>query len=775
MDSTFTRILKRLEIFFLYATLAVVPLIFTPATTELFELPKYTAFYFCTFAALMCFLGRSVLLKHLSWRRTPLDLPLVALWIAMLFGSALSLSPYESFFGDFSFLGISFLALSAFIIYYWLLVQHVVSLRQVFNCLLIILSSGLVGVLYFMCRTFNWFNLPASLLAINPLAVSNTVWGLFLIILVVAALTMLAIRRTSLPVTLLSAVVLVLSLAGILLIGFSVIWILLAVAVALSLIFFLTYLDQLRSWWSSLAFGLLVGAILFSVLGTPAWFTSRRPAEVNLGYTYSWNIAHDAFVKGSWKNRIVGTGPGTYIYNFSLLRPAELNLEPFWTSRFYHSASTALDWLTENGLVSSLLWIGIMLIILGVVFATWFKTIQDIRKLGGYSIPGEFTSTPPDESPLIFWGVTVCWLMLAVGVCVLSLGAAHLVLFWALAACLVSASFALGSTPVSYKEISLRTTPQYALILSFGFILIFTGIIVLGIYFTRFITAELVYTKSTTAKLDDRITLLNKAIELNGSRAFFYLNLGDAWLAKAVELSQDEKRVNESYLSLSAAIQSAKTATTIAPTNVAGWQLLSTAYTAATSVTPDAATWIAQSLTRAVELDPANPIIQVSLSNIHASNKQYPEAIADLNRAITLKPNFLEAYVRLGIVYEAQGKTKEALESLQRGFAYGKNNADYLVQFGRYYFNGKGENYEAIAEVLFQQAVYLNPSHSDGLFSLAVLKERQGKKAEALELYRKVLVLNPGNKELIAKINSLSAPSDASADTTPAPTTKKAR
>ncbi len=758
METSFTNFLKKVEALFLYATIGLIPLIFYPATSEPFELSKYTVFFALTFAALMCFLGRSMLLKQVVWRRTPLDASLLLLWSALLLGSIFSLTPYESFFGDFTFLGVSWLAVTSFIIFYWLLVQHLTTLQQVWRCLLVLLGAGLVATVYFLLQVFKAVPFPTWLSTSNPVSASNSAWGLFLIILVVASLTVLAIHRAAVGASLLAAVTLFVSVAGLLFVGSQMVWILLAVALGLTLMFFLTYLDQLRSWWSSLAFSLLVVAILFAILGTPAWFTANRPGQIDLGYGHSLAIARDSFVKGSWKNRLLGSGPSTYIYTFSTLRPAAVNAELFWNSRFYHSASSALDWFTENGLVSSLLWIGIGLIGLGIIFATWFKSVRDLKLYRSDTL-----STPrASESPLIFWGVATVWLTLVIGLVVLNVGAAHWVLFWAFTACLVATSFALGSTAVTYKEISLRATPQYALIISFGFILLFTGLIILGIYFGRFVQAEIIYTKSLFSKGEERISLLNQALRLNTNRSFFYLNLADAWLAQARQLSTEPDRANESYQALSTAIQAAKTVTTLAPYNVASWQILASVYTSAASLAPDATNWIGQSLERARELEPSNPLVYVALATVQANNQQFAEAVGNLEQAISLKPDLLEAYFRLGLLYEANDQTPLAIKTLQSGFPYGRNNPDYLVQLGKLFFNNQAAGDDTAADALFQQAIYLNSSHSDALFSLAVLRERQGKITEALTLYRQVLALNPGNKDLIKKINSVNGASTPS-------------
>ena len=51
-------------------------------------------------------------------------------------------------------------------------------------------------------------------------------------------------------------------------------------------------------------------------------------------------------LKESFKNLILGSGPGTWGYQFLLYRPIDLNLTGFWQIRFSQGAAVLLNFLT---------------------------------------------------------------------------------------------------------------------------------------------------------------------------------------------------------------------------------------------------------------------------------------------------------------------------------------------------------------------------------------------------------------------------------------------
>ncbi len=71
---------------------------------------------------------------------------------------------------------------------------------------------------------------------------------------------------------------------------------------------------------------------------------------------------------------------------------------------------------------------------------------------------------------------------------------------------------------------------------------------------------------------------------------------------------------------------------------------------------------------RALELDPASPIISASLGAIYKNARRYDEAIAQLRDTVEMHPEFYWAHRFLGVALELKGATAEAIAEYQRAF-----------------------------------------------------------------------------------------------------------
>ena len=200
----------------------------------------------------------------------------------------------------------------------------------------------------------------------------------------------------------------------------------------------------------------------------------------------------------------------------------------------------------------------------------------------------------------------------------------------------------------------------------------------------------------------------------------------------------------------------AKQATEISPRNVATWEFLSAMYTNARVIAPDANQWSVSALEEALRLEPTNPMLYVSLGSAKMFDKDYIAAKSNFEKALEMKPDLLEGYVQLAALTAVVQNTNAAIAVMERGYANGgKDNAEFLVELGKYYFSRRASGDLALAELAFRSAVTVNPRSINAFFALATVSEVLGKKNLALDLYRQALSLDPGNQEVAKKIRSL--------------------
>ena len=74
------------------------------------------------------------------------------------------------------------------------------------------------------------------------------------------------------------------------------------------------------------------------------------PREAALTYKQSWDVSRSALAA----HPALGSGPGTFAYDYSLYRPASANSGAFWQIRFDKSGSQVLELLATNGLLAVL-------------------------------------------------------------------------------------------------------------------------------------------------------------------------------------------------------------------------------------------------------------------------------------------------------------------------------------------------------------------------------------------------------------------------------------
>jgi tetratricopeptide (TPR) repeat protein len=83
----------------------------------------------------------------------------------------------------------------------------------------------------------------------------------------------------------------------------------------------------------------------------------------------------------------------------------------------------------------------------------------------------------------------------------------------------------------------------------------------------------------------------------------------------------------------------------------------------------------AQALLKARDYDSKNGYIYYNLAESYLFEKRYPEAEKALTQALELLPNSLEAYARLGLVYEKQKKWDLALNAYKKAEAISPSKA----------------------------------------------------------------------------------------------------
>ena len=157
------------------------------------------------------------------------------------------------------------------------------------------------------------------------------------------------------------------------------------------------------------------------------------------------------------------------------------------------------------------------------------------------------------------------------------------------------------------------------------------------------------------------------------------------------------------------------------------------------------------------------PAFHNNLANALNAQGKLLEAAASYRRALTLKPDHVEAHYNLGIVLQAQGKLEEAAASYRRALSLRPRHADTLCNLGNT-LQGLGQLNEATAA--YQQALECRPDHAAAHCNLGNVLKALGKLDEAAASYARALSHKPGYAEVHNNLGNLLLEQDKPAEAT---------
>jgi putative inorganic carbon (hco3(-)) transporter len=749
----------------IYGAVALVPIFFLPFTPDAVEFNKQFLLYFLVTIGLVSWILKGIIDKKLVIRRTPLDIPLLLVVATLLASAFLSQSRALSFWGDFSALSGSFVSFIFYILFYFLVLNNVHSVKQIGRLLGALVISAVIGALYFINQAFGI--LPLNNWPVPRWTVTSdlpTHFGYFLAVALVALLSIIMVKKHSFWTAgnIFGALGAAVILGAIVIMGFKSVWLIVAIAIFLLLVFSLSRIEDVYVPWVSVSFGILVVSILFILLGSPKFLTADLPTEVALSSGVSWKISASTLSE-DLKRFLFGSGPSTFVYDFSAHRPEIFNNNFAWSIRFSKPYSSALDLLATSGLLGAIAWVAFFLVAFGSLFVMWFvrniKTKKkSLEKISDMMHLGEEKGDM--HAHALFAGLLTGWLTLFVAMFFITFTAVHWILFFAF----LALAFLLGSdfakSEGSNFELSLKTMPQYTLISSFIYILSFAVIMVLMIFLGRFYAGEVYKAQAikytSVGNYTKAAALMFKAVELNPSYSKYYLDLASSYVGMATVASQSSSPDQQAVANLVAsAVNQAREATNLAPNDASAWDFLSIMYQTARPLSANANTFVISALEKAISLEKTNPRLYLELGKAKVLQKDFKGGRDAFEKAIALKPNYVLGYQTLSQLDELEGKANESIEHMSVAAALSPNDPTLLFNLGRLYYNRAKQDDLSRAAQLYMLAISLNPNYSDALWSLGVLYERQGRNSEALQLYRQVQKLNPDNNEVRQKINAL--------------------
>lgn len=607
---TRTSLLSKVGFGVLVAIAASAILFIAPLTNNFITDSKTYSFFFLTAALILVYLARSVQKRTLEMVWSPFTLPLLLFGGAILTSSLLTSSyPTESLLG---FGGIFLAGLAVVLFGSPLLKEN--------QARAIVPALGIVGVLLTISSGL-------QLVGFGPSALFNHFFG------------------TELPSTL------IFNLASN---SFAALQVLVVIVAGLiAQIIATKHISKLTSVVLPIV---VIGVVLHGWSILP-----KQVAAVALpSFNASWSVALDAIREP--RSAIIGVGPAMYSNAYLKYKPQWVNGTESWNITFSQASNAPLYLLTISGFFGLITW-GLLA----------FRILKRTTK-----------TSPEGRALAIMMAVTI----------LLQLVLPFNIVMVVIQAVILTALIA--SEKNSFSVIKLKA-PSIAFIMesqeglksksgSAGPIFAMSGLLLLGIgvltYFVgRAYAAELMSQKgNVAAATNDGVAVYEnhrRAVELNPYLDYHHRQYALTNMLIAVSLSNkaditEEEQTQVGNL-LQQAVREAQSATTLDPTDVQNWAVLAQIYQNMVGVTPDAEQWTTQSYVSAIQNDPTNPNLRITLGGFFLGLEppQLQQAASLFQQATELKPdmanahyNFAYALVQLNQLEQAKAEYEAVLALL---------------------------------------------------------------------------------------------------------------
>lgn len=723
----------------IYLLVFLLPVLFLPWTSDILDFNKQTLLLLLVLVALFGWMAKTLISGKLSLNKNKSYIAVLALFFAYFLSTIFSLDKYASFWGWPRPVSESLLTIICFAIFYFL-ISNALSGKEILKSLSLLGFSFFVAVLIGTLQLLGVAVMP--FLNFTKSASFNTIglvgsFGIFLTVLLPLLIVFTVYSKKW--VKIIYALSLALTAISLVLINYTGIWYLVLAGSAIFIIFGALKKEIFDLRWLSLPTFFLVLALFFIIL-KPQIAVPKRAIEVSLNQQASLDIA----LKTLKDRPVFGSGPGTFVYDFSKYKDVNFNRGSLWNARFDSAISKILNVSATAGILGLFAFLGLLFLIIFYGFKFVFSKAIPVEK----KIDGHFWFMPAS----VFIGIVI----LTCAYFFRSSNVSLDFLYFFLVASFIGLAFP------KKRDYVLRQSSFITLGITFIFTILFIFGIGLLILFGQKYASQVYFFEGESAlasnNLDLGIKNLEVAVSQNPSADIYLTELSQSYLSKALvlankkDLSDSDKR--DLQILINNLINASKIATDQTPNNVSNWSIRASVYQNLIGLIPGAEDWAITSYDRALQLEPINPYYLTQEGIILMQKNLLEQAKEKFNKAIQLKSDYSPARFQLAMVYQAQGKTNEEVLALQDAIKSSPNDVGLAFQIGVVYY--QAGNYQNALSAL-SKAVVLNPNYANALYFLGLTYDKLGQKDKAVTYIQKVLQLNPDNAEVKKVLANLQA------------------
>jgi putative inorganic carbon (hco3(-)) transporter len=767
----------------IYGLVFLMPLFWLPWTLEVYEFNKQYLLVFLVGLSFIAWIFKmAVVQKKVVFKRTPLDFWILAFMAATSVSAAFSLDKISSwlgFYGRFSDSAIFLLALS---VMYFVVVNNVsigakkglnLSLKGIINTLLY--SSGIAVIASYLSVFNIWSRIPElpPLMArrsFNPVSGSLEGLSIFLVFVVSLVIGLLLIERKENSLKGIKTIENVIhyglvlsSLILIIMIDFRPAWI--SLGIVMLILLAVCFWTRILKEKVNLLF-LPIVLLIISAIGvftgwigvgmqTAGLIAQPLPQEIILDNQTAKSVAWQSLKSYP----VLGSGQGTFLFDFAKFKPVEFNQSAFWNIRFDKAPSHMLEVAATAGILGILSYASLLFVFL-LVMLIFLSRIKR-NKLDSEAFGNNSAS-------ILVFSLIFSWLALLTAQFFYPENSVLYFFFWFMMALIIVVWQKAQGKAIKKIKFSFKQLPEVGLVMNIILLILFFGLLSLFYLGGRFYLAETTLTQPVETD-EQAIQNIEKAVNFNKYRTDYRTALSRTYLISAwTEANKSEEERNGQLLQAlaSGAIQQSRFAITLSPNSVIAWENLARIYRDSRMLVGGTLPFALDAYAKAVELEPTNPLFYRELCrlNLMSEEKDWDKTVKYCQRAIELKENYLDAHLQLALVYEEKGELEEALKyaesalvkikgvSFQRGSRLAGAATEIYFQLGRLHFNLDRID-KAIS--MFEQAVIITPEYANGHYALGLSYQAKGRGEDALIQFKLVDQLSPGNKNIQQLIQQL--------------------
>lgn len=446
---------------------------------------------------------------------------------------------------------------------------------------------------------------------------------------------------------------------------------------------------------------------------------------------------------------VLGSGPGTYYYDFFKHKSVDFNYGPNWTLGFNKAYNEVLEKISTIGILGLLAYC----VLAVLAFLLLMKTTK-MEKSGEF-LAVAFLSLLLFQ--FLFFETSVLKFMF--------------VLFLAFAS---AGKFMLsdGRNKSEIVSFDIRGRGLSGGMLSvFGVmvILVCSTSMALGIQIFR-AEAKYVAAINSAEPQDLDSAKLEEIVKLNPYKGDYSAGLSGLYLSRVYYLinqdKDDQDTLNRITVEANNALTSASKAVEVSPNNMLLWENYSYIYKSIDALGMKGGNeWAIKGYEKAIALAPNDPSLRIELGKLYLAKYEKDDKDedkkADLEKAkeVLLKSEELKndhpaAALQLAIVYSQERDGDKMLQQVDKASQMSGLGVAEAVEIGRMYYNA-GAMDKAKGALLQVVSESVDPNNADAHYILGAIYKEEKNYTQAMEEFKAVEKFNPDNDGLKEAIKSV--------------------